>query len=46
MDLLNKTQMADSTPALTTAMEEGLAVPLLSFKTLRPLSESTELYSQ
>jgi hypothetical protein len=45
MDLLNKTQIADSTPAVTNAMEEGVAV-LLFFKTFRPPSESTESSSQ
>jgi hypothetical protein len=46
MDLLNKTQIADSTPAFTTAMEEGVAVLLLFFKTFRLPSESTETSNQ
>lgn len=46
MDLLNKTQMADFTPAVTTAVEEGVAVPLVFSKALRPPSESTQPSSQ
>jgi len=42
MDLLNETQMADSTPAVTTAMKEGVAVPLFFSKSLRPPSEYTQ----
>jgi hypothetical protein len=46
MDLLNKTQMADYTPAVTTAVEEGVALPLLFSKTLGPPSEPTQPPSQ
>jgi len=42
MDLLNKTQKADSAPAVTTAKIEGVAVPLLFSKSLRLPSESTQ----